>query len=188
MVSRATRIIIALGFVALAAMFLIGLTDLPDAAGRVPRVIAVPMLAMAVLNVFREWRVSPDAFDARPPRQTTDGGLASSTERDEAGQPFDVDAEVEKHEAAPSTGIEPSGSLRTELKPWLWLGGVIASVLLLGTALGGMFFISLYLRFEGRVNWRLIAVVAAGYLVFIYGLVERLLNVRVFEGLLLTLA
>lgn len=150
------------------ALFLVGLllwvsSDYPPRARYVPQTVAI--FSMVCLAVQLLLDLSPRFH-----------GLFSKVEKEGL---FSVEGQVK--EARAGDGPE----FRLELVTYFWLGGLLASLLLLGFLITIPLYILFYLRFQGEMPWLKSAICGLATWAFTYLLFVRLFEIRFYAGLLI---
>lgn len=77
-------------------------------------------------------------------------------------------------------------SVVKEIKGIVWLGGLLAALYLVGFLITTPLYVFAFLRFSGQRSLGLSAGVAAGATVFVYVVFVRLLEYKLFPGILFT--
>ncbi len=73
-------------------------------------------------------------------------------------------------------------SLRLEILVFLWLGALLAGLLLFGFLISIPSYILFYLRFQAQLGWLRSALYGACTLLFVYLIFVRLLEIRLYSG------
>ena len=121
-----------------------------------PLTVSIPLVVLAVVQLFFE------IFG----KGETAGGTA-------------VDMEF-------AADVSPDVARQRVRGIFLWIGGFILMVLLVGFPVAVPVFMFLYLSLQSRVGWRLSVILTAGAWAFFYGLFQWLLNLPFEEGLIQT--
>ena len=138
---------------------------LPQKAAFVPLIVAVPGMLLSATQLFLDVR---DIRNAASPERSggQEDGVARSVE--------DGDAIDEIHEDA-----------RSEFEMFFWLGGYLLFLLCFGFIVGGTIMNFLYVRFNSKESWRTAIIAAISTVVVLYGIFIWLLELSLFNGLIL---
>lgn len=94
-----------------------------------------------------------------------------------------------REEAAPGPAPEPGAddeeTGRSELHVFAWFGGFCFALIGFGFVLGGPLIVTAYVRFSSRESWTNALVAGGGTLFVLYGVFNWLLELSLFDGLIL---
>lgn len=133
--------------------------EMPPAARLLPQIFGLALAILCAIQLLRMGKV------ARTPRDS---------DRRSEEQPTAV--MVDKS----TRGAE---TRRAEIVAWLWFVAFIAAVFTLGLDIGGPLFIVAYMRFEGKLPWKVVLPVAIGLGAILPYLFNELVNVPIYSGL-----
>ena len=146
------RVLFSLGLAALAVFAIVSASSWPLKARLFPLVTAIPLLVLALVQLFLDLRRSPETADS------ASGDIALSTD-------------------AP-----PSIAHRRTLLTFAWMAAFLALVFLVGFPLAVPVFVFSYLMFQSAEGfWRSLALTAAAW-GFFYGLFDRVLRLPFGSG------
>jgi hypothetical protein len=147
------RVLFSLGLAALAVFAIVSASSWPLKARLFPLVTAIPLLVLALVQLFLDLR-----------------GKTGATE-------------VPASDIALSTDVPPAIAHRRTLLTFAWMAAFVALVFLVGFPLAVPLFMFSYLMFQSADGfWRSLAMTAAAW-GFFYGLFERLLRLPFGAGI-----
>ena len=150
------RVLFSLGLAALAVFAIVSASSWPLKARLFPLVTAIPLLVLALVQVFLDLRRGPETAD---------------------GASGDI---------ALSTGIPPAIARRRVWLTFAWMTAFVALVFLVGFPLAVPIFAFSYLMFRSAEGfWRSLALTAAAW-GFFHGLFERVLRLPFGGGVVQT--
>ncbi|MFQ5683022.1 MAG: hypothetical protein ACE5HC_07090 [Candidatus Binatia bacterium] len=138
-------------------------TGYPPRARYVPQVIAIFSLICLAFQF---------ALDSFP-------GLESLFRKVKREEPFSVEGQVRGARGGDNT------VLQLEMTAYLWLAGLLGSLLLFGFLVSIPFYILFYLRFRAQMGWFKSALYGAGTWLFVDLLFVRLFEIRLYPGFVL---
>jgi hypothetical protein len=146
------RVLFSLGLAALAVFAIVSASSWPLKARLFPLVTAIPLLVLALVQLFLDLRRSPETADG------ASGDIALSAD------------------------VPPAIARRRVLLTFAWMAGFVALVFLVGFPLAVPLFMFSYLMFQSAEGFgRSLAVTAAAW-GFFYGLFERVLRLPFGSG------
>jgi hypothetical protein len=146
------RVLFSLGLAALAVFAIVSASSWPLKARLFPLVTAIPLLVLALVQIFLDLRRGPET-------------------------PDDIARDI-----ALSTDVSPTIARRRMLLTFAWMAAFVALVFLVGFPLAVPLFVFSYLMFQSAEGWwRSVALTAAAW-GFFYGLFERVLRLPFGSG------
>lgn len=85
----------------------------------------------------------------------------------------------------PEPSADPAAPSRSELEVFLWLGAFLVVLLTCGFVVGGPVLVTAFIRISSRESWTTALFAGAGTLIVLWGVFIWLLQLSLFEGLLL---
>ena len=80
---------------------------------------------------------------------------------------------------------ETVGETRSEIEIFLWLGAFSGMIIGFGFVIGGPFVVAAFLRLGNRESWQIALIAGAGTFAVVYGVFILLLELPLFQGLVL---
>ena len=150
------RVLLSLGLAALAVFAIVSASSWPLKARLFPLVTAIPLLVLALVQLFIDLRGSPETAD---------------------GPARDI---------ALSTDVPPAIGNRRTLLTFAWMAAFVALVFLVGFPLAVPLFVFSYLMFQSAESlWSSLVLTAAAW-GFFHGLFERALRLPFGGGIVQT--
>lgn len=150
---------------AVSLFFAFGSFEFHGMAGFVPLVMAVPTALLSVIVLLGEWFPSVSRY--------FEVGLEDLLSTATGG------------EEAPPASVARAGEARLVVQTFGWFVGFAVIFFLAGFYVAAALFVLPYMRFQGKISWLGSAAVTLLVEAFYYVVFEQVLNVSLFEGILL---
>jgi hypothetical protein len=150
---------------AVSLFFAFGSFEFHGMVGFVPLVMAIPTALLTVMVLLGEWFPSINRY--------FEVGLEDLLSTATGG------------EGAPTASVARAGEARLVVQTFGWFVGFAVILFLAGFYVATALFALPYMRFQGKISWLGSAAVTLLVEVFFYVVFEQVLNVSLFEGILL---